>query len=191
VCIAHTAAVGDERALNLLGAAATALGAAVERGAGAVAGRSGARAAALVTLAQWPGGTIEELRGVLSLSHSATVRVVDGLAADGLAVRRPLGGGPAVQPVLTDAGRAQAAEALAARRQVLREALDGVPQEDLPAFERTLARVLETLTTDQEVGDWICRLCELATCPQESCPVEVKVERVRTQERGDAGSTSG
>jgi DNA-binding MarR family transcriptional regulator len=141
-------------------------------------------------LAQWPGGTIEELRGVLGLSHSATVRVVDGLATDGLAVRRPLGGGPAVQPVLTDAGLAQAAEVLAARRHVLGDALDGVPEDDLPAFERTLARVLDTLTTDQEAGDWICRLCELAMCPQERCPVEGKVDRVPTQEVARTGSRS-
>jgi hypothetical protein len=70
------------------------------------------------------------------------------------------------------------------------EALDGVPEDDLAAFERTVARVLDTLTTSQEVGDWIRRLCELATCPPESCPVDVKVERVRAQERAWTDSTS-
>jgi DNA-binding MarR family transcriptional regulator len=186
--------MGHERAGNLLGAVATALGDEVERQVGAVAGRSGARASALVTLAQWPGGAIEQLRGALGLSHSATVRVVDGLVADGLAVRQAIGGGPAVRPVLTDAGRVRAAEALAERRRVLQQILGDVPEGDVRALEEILGRVLDALTTDPEVGDWICRLCELAACPQDRCPVDVKVERLRGQERGSdaaAGAVEG
>lgn len=60
------------RAGNLLGAFAIGVADRVQRETKAVAGRSGGRSAALATLAQWPGDTIEELRHSLGLSHSAT-----------------------------------------------------------------------------------------------------------------------
>jgi hypothetical protein len=39
-------------------------------------------------------------------------------------------------------------------------------------LERALEGVLGALTTDRTIGDWICRLCEVAACPQDRCPVE-------------------
>jgi DNA-binding MarR family transcriptional regulator len=174
----HTVAV-RERAANLLGAFAVALGGRVERAAEAASGRSGARAAALTTLAQWPGGTIEQLRHALGLSHSATVRVIDGLVADGLAARQPLGGGPAVRPVLTVAGAALARDVLRARRDVTVAALAVLSDDEVAALNRALEVLLDTITVDPCTGDWVCRLCELAACPQERCPVEVKQQRLR------------
>jgi len=161
-----------DRTANLLGATATALGTAVLDEAARAAGGTAARAAALATLAQWPGGTIESLRRVLGLSHSATVRTINGLVADGLAERRALGGGPAVQPVLTGAGHERAAAVLAARDARLRDALAELDDGDARALEGALERLLAALTGTPEHGDWICRLCSARQCPQERCPVE-------------------
>jgi DNA-binding MarR family transcriptional regulator len=166
------------RAGNLLGAIAVVLGHRVERAAQAASGRAGGRAAALATLAQWPGGTIEQLRHVLGLSHSATVRVVDGIVVDGLAERRAVGGGPAIRPVLTEAGIACAREVLEARREVIDAALGGLPDDDVAALNRALESLLDAITVDRPTGDWVCRLCELAACPQDRCPVAIRQPRL-------------
>ena len=72
------------RLSNLLGAWALAVSDRVGAAAAATAGRGGQAPAALVALHQFAGGsTIEELRQVLGLSHSAAVRLIDGLVADG------------------------------------------------------------------------------------------------------------
>ena len=105
--------MSDARTANLLGALASAI---AEPAAAAPGRRGGRRDAALVTLAQWPVESLEELRRALALSHSATVRLVDALVADGLAVRHAAGRGPAVAVKLTAAGSAAAERVLAARR---------------------------------------------------------------------------
>jgi MarR family transcriptional repressor of emrRAB len=159
------------RAANLLGALAIGVTDRLQRDAEAAAGRSGARAAALASLAQWPGDTIEELRQMLGLTHSASVRVIDGLVADGLAIREHVGGGPAVRPRLTEAGEAQARRVLAARRDLLQWLVSDVSEEDLTQVTGIVERLLQKLTTDFNAGELICRLCELDACPQDRCPV--------------------
>jgi DNA-binding MarR family transcriptional regulator len=163
-----------DRAINLLGALAVGLDDHLQSAAESAAGRSGGRAGALATLAQWPGYTIEELRHCLGLTHSATVRIVDGLVADGLVTRERVGGGPAVRPRLTDAGMAEASRVLAARSEVLRWVVDDIPDEQLAQLTPVVERLLERLTSDFRAGELICRLCELDACPQDRCPVELR-----------------
>lgn len=162
------------RAGNLLGALAIGLGDRLERAAEVASGRSGARAAALTNLAQWPGDTIEELRHMLGLTHSATVRVIDGLAADGLVERVHVGGGPAVRPVLTAAGKAEAHRVLAVRKAVLDYLIAQLSEEEIAAVTEVAEHLLSALTHDFNAGELICRLCELDACPQDVCPVAVR-----------------
>jgi MarR family transcriptional repressor of emrRAB len=162
------------RAGNLLGALAIGVTDRIQRETEAAAGRSGGRAAALATLAQWPGDTIEELSHTLGLTHSATVRVIDGLAGDGLATREHVGGGPAIRPRLTQAGEAQAHRVLAARGEVLRWLVSDLSDEELTQLAPVVERLLDRLTTDFNAGELICRLCELDVCPQDRCPVECR-----------------
>jgi MarR family transcriptional regulator, negative regulator of the multidrug operon emrRAB len=159
---------------NLLGAVALGVGDRVLRAAEEAAGRSGARAAALATLAQWPSDTIEQLRTCLGLSHSATVRLVDGLVADGLVRREQVGGGPAVRPRLTEAGRAEARRILAGRNSVLQSLVGVLSDTEVAALTGVLEQLLESMTSDFEAGELICRLCELDACPQDICPVDVR-----------------
>jgi MarR family transcriptional regulator, negative regulator of the multidrug operon emrRAB len=177
---------------NLLGAVALGIGDRLEAEAQLAAGRRGARAAALATLAQWPGYTIEGLRHCLGLSHSATVRLIDGLVEDGLVVRERVGGGPAVRPRLTDAGEAAAREVLAARSQAVQSLTELLSDEDLSRLAPILERLLASMTTDFSAGELICRLCELDDCPQDMCPVELMQRQHRaTGRQGDAGQRSG
>jgi MarR family transcriptional repressor of emrRAB len=169
----HTARA-RARVGNLLGALAIGVTDRLQRQTEAAAGRSGGRAAALATLAQWPGDTIEELSQTIGLSHSATVRVIDGLVADGLATREHVGGGPAVRPRLTQAGAAHARRVLATRREVLQWLVSDLSDEELTQVAPVVGRLLERLTTDFNAGDLICRLCELDACPQDRCPVECR-----------------
>jgi MarR family transcriptional repressor of emrRAB len=185
----HTAGM-RARAGNLLGAFAIGLADRVQRETEAVAGRSGGRAPALATLAQWPGDTIEELRHSLGLSHSATVRVIDGLVADGLAEREHPGGGPAVRPRLTSAGLAQARRILAARRRVLRWLLGDLSGKELKQLTATVERLLERLTPDFNAGELVCRLCDLEACPQDRCPVECMQRQLVTERIPDSAASA-
>ena len=158
----------DERLVNLLGACALALADRLQAATERALGEQGASAAALVTIAQYPGGSIEELRRALGRTHSATVRVVDRLVARGW-VRREAGArGPAVALVATPTGVEQAQAVLCARWRELRAAVgDRVPRDLAAALEQILARI----TPDTAAGDRICRLCHAGACPQARCPV--------------------
>ena len=41
------------------------------------------------------------------------------------------------------------------------------------ALTATLEKVLAAITTDRAHADHICRLCDLAACPEKACPVEL------------------
>jgi MarR family transcriptional regulator, negative regulator of the multidrug operon emrRAB len=169
------------RSGNLLGALAIGISDRLQRETEAVAGHSGGRAAALATLAQWPPDTIEALRHSLGLTHSATVRVINGLVADGLVTREHLGGGPAVRPRLTDAGEAEARKVLAARNGALEWLFEDISDDELKHFTPVVERLLQKLTPDFNAGELICRLCELDECPQDRCPVELMQRRFKSE----------
>jgi MarR family transcriptional repressor of emrRAB len=181
MCWTHTGGV-RARTGNLLGAVALGISDRLEAAAQLAAGRLGARAAALATLAQWPGYTIEGLRHCLGLSHSATVRLIDGLVEDGLVMRERVGGGPAIRPRLTETGEAAAREVLAARSRAIDSLVDQISDQELSRLAPILERLLASMTTDFYAGELICRLCELDDCPQEICPVEVMQRHHRAME---------
>jgi MarR family transcriptional repressor of emrRAB len=165
----------DDRLLNLLGALAVGLGDRIAAATEETAGESPTTVAALTTIAQLPGCSIEELRHALGLSHSATVRVVDRLAARGLVTRGAGARGPAVALTATPEGTRLAARVLDVRHEVVKEAAgEGLPGDLAGALETLLVR----LTVDPNAGHRICRLCDYFTCPQERCPV---AERQREQ----------
>jgi MarR family transcriptional regulator, negative regulator of the multidrug operon emrRAB len=171
------------RLANLLGAWSLAVADRITAAAAAAAGRGGQAPAALVALDQFAeGSTIEQLSGVLGLTHSATVRLIDALVADGLvARRRRAGDGRAVAVRLTAAGRAAARRVNRARAQAVEAALGGLSE----AQRRSLTAMAERLTADvtalrlderaagiAPVGGWLCRLCDFEACgrPAGRCP---------------------
>lgn len=162
----------SNRVGNLLGALALAVDDAVGEATTSAAGHGGAGAAALATLVQYPGESVDALSKTLGLTSSATVRLVDRLQADGLLERRRDGrDGRAVALFVTTAGRRRAAATLAARHQALARVLSPLSDADQSALAPVLEALLQGLTTSPERGDRICRLCNLSTCPQLRCPV--------------------
>src|SRR4051794_19117098 len=105
----------DDRLVNLLGAFGLAVADRVRADTEAAVGHSGAAAAALVMIAQFPGRTVEFLRRAVGLSHPAAVRVADRLVDDGLVRRRVAGPGPAVALPATAEGRPAARRGLDVR----------------------------------------------------------------------------
>jgi MarR family transcriptional regulator, negative regulator of the multidrug operon emrRAB len=165
----------EGRLANLVGAWALAVADRLEAATAAAAGRGGQSPAALVALDEFAGGgTIEDLSGVLGLTHSATVRLVDGLVADGyVARRRSAGDRRAVTLVLTGSGRPAARRIARARAQAVEATLEGLTD----AQRRSLTRLAEQLTGDlvsrrleerrhgaPPPGGWLCRMCDFDAC---------------------------
>lgn len=171
------------RLANLLGAWSVAVSDRINAAAEAAAGRGGQAPAALVSLEQFAeGSTIEQLSAVLGLTHSATVRLIDALVADGhVARRRRRGDGRAVSIRLTASGRAAARRIGRARSQAVQHVLGGLtgPQRRaLTAMAERLTGDLAALRLEQRAegavpaGGWLCRLCDFGVCgrPDGRCP---------------------
>jgi DNA-binding MarR family transcriptional regulator len=171
------------RLANLLAAWALAVSDRVTAAAEEEAGRGGQAPAALVALHQFAGGgTIEDLRQVLGLTHSAAVRLTDGLVADGhVARRQSRGDRRSVALALTPQGRALARRILRARARAVERTLDGLSE----AQQRSLTTLAERLTGDLAAlrieerrhgaippAGWLCRLCDFPACgrPEGRCP---------------------
>jgi len=171
------------RLANLLGAWSLAVSDRITAAAAVAAGRGGQAPAALVALDQFADGrTIEELSAVLGLTHSATVRLVDALVADGhVARRRRAGDRRAVAIRLTAAGRATARRIGRARGEAVQEVLGGLSatqRRSLTAMAERLTGDLAALRLEQRAagevpaGGWLCRMCDFEACgrPAGRCP---------------------
>jgi len=144
-------------------------------------GHAGAMGAALATLAQEPGLGIEQLRVPLGRTQSATVRVVDQLVAEGYAERRPGQDQRSVAVFLTTKGDRTASRVLASREQLLADAMSPLTPGERKALTGALEKVLDRITSDRAHADLICRLCDLAACPERACPVELAALGPRAQ----------
>jgi DNA-binding MarR family transcriptional regulator len=161
--------------LNVAGALALALGDRLRDVTEDAAGMSGPLPAALASLREWAGGrTVDTLAGGLRLSHSRTVRVIDRLEAEGLALReRDPADGRSVLVRLTPAGERAGAAVLAAREAALARALGGLEPHERRMFATLAERVLAELTSGRRSARTICRLCDGAACGHHEgrCPV--------------------
>jgi DNA-binding MarR family transcriptional regulator len=162
----------SKRLENLIGALAVGLSDSITSAVEAASGHTGVMGAALATLAQEPGLGIEQLRVPLGRTQSATVRVVDQLAAEGYAERRPGRDQRSVAVFLTDKGKQAAARVLGSREDVLTAALSPLTLGERKTLTASLEKVLAAITTDRAHADHICRLCDLSVCPERVCPVE-------------------
>src|SRR5689334_14121957 len=128
-----------DRTANLLAAASVRVADLVHASTAFVTGRGAQAPAALVLLDRPEERTIEDLRQALSLSHSATVRLVDRLVQDGLVERGPGRDGRTVTPRLTGSGRRTAAAVRRARARAVERLLASLE----PAERDQLAHLLE------------------------------------------------
>jgi MarR family transcriptional regulator, negative regulator of the multidrug operon emrRAB len=166
MCSVHMSRVDDRRTANLVGALTVAVSDRLRE-------QQDSASAAMITLSERGQLTIEVLRRVIGLSHSATVRLVDRLADAGLVER---GVGPDARSIsvrLTRRGRRRAAALRAAREQLLADTLAA-----LSGHQRTvLGQLAETLLAGLTKGRWqarfTCRFCDHSVCDSTSrCPVD-------------------
>ena len=166
-----------ERTGNLLGAAALAISGTIDQSIAKSGQRGQVANAALAILLQWPPRAIGDLSKALRRSHSATVRLIEELQAEGLVTKHAGADRRSVIVKLTSTGRRAAAGILASRGRVLGDVIAGLTPTEQLGLSRILEKVLKSLTPDRETCDHICRLCNLAACPQECCPVELTALR--------------
>jgi DNA-binding MarR family transcriptional regulator len=163
-----------DRTGNLLGALSLVI---ADRTADAMAeagGRPESAAAALSALLHFlDRPSVDQLRQVLGLTSSGTVRLLDRLEEAGYLRRGPGADGRSAAISLTEDGRAAAQRVAVARAGVLDGALDVLSPAERQAFDRLAGKVLTGLIRGPGATRWICRLCDTATCrgPAGGCPV--------------------
>lgn len=161
------------RGQNLLGALVTAVNDRMQWQAEQAIGLGGQIPAALVTIGHNYGESVEFLSGILQMSHSGCVRLVDKLDEMGLIERRPGKDRRSLSLYLTPKGRDLKREVLRARREALNfffETLDGQQQRTLVGLMEVM---LTAITHCKSEADIICRLCEEQVCAQSHCPVTI------------------
>ena len=164
----------DRRLENIWAALSLAAVDKMEQAFAATTSRGPSAVAAIMQIGTEPGLSIERLRQFIALSHSATVRLLDQLAADEL-IRREASAGTdkrARALYLTDKGNQVFEAAKAARRQVAEAALERLS----PLERRQLTTIVEKMfpalvTADGVDGEVVCRFCDDKACPIERCPV--------------------
>ena len=170
-----------DRTGNLLGALALVLSDRMTEALGSEMGKSPSAAAALSWLHhfhQQP--TVDLLRRVLGLTSSGTVRLLDGLVAEGYVERGAGSDGRATLISLTPAGRAAAVQLAAARGKVLEQALGPLSSAERRSLEKLTSKLLIGLMRGPGAIRWMCRLCDTGVCwAGPGCPVTNTVRRRR------------
>jgi DNA-binding MarR family transcriptional regulator len=138
------------------------------------AGRSESAAAALSALLHFlDQPSVEEMRQVLGLTSSGTVRLIDRLEESGYVHRTAGRDGRSTSVLLTEAGRDAAARVTAARAAVLQRSLSVLSADERAALEELVSKVLVGMIRGPGATRWICRLCDIGVCrgTPGGCPI--------------------
>jgi DNA-binding MarR family transcriptional regulator len=127
--------------------------------------------AALIVIGQESGLSIDRLSKILRLSQPGTVRLVDRLAEAKLVERKTGTDRRVIALRLTEAGKRQVKSLLVGRQHVLAQVLRGLDDWERSALAAIAAKVLHGLDHSQVECDRRCRLCDDASCPDETCPM--------------------
>ena len=168
--MSHTTA----RQANLLGTLSLAVTGHSADAVDAASPQADSAPAALVALEGYLGGEpIDALRRVLGLTHSGAVRLVDRLAAAGLAVRSEGADQRTVAVTLTPAGSRAAGRIRAARETALEDVLGALTRAERETLTALHEKLLAGLTTDRRSARRLCRLCDPEACGHHrgTCPV--------------------
>jgi DNA-binding MarR family transcriptional regulator len=139
-------------------------------------GLNPATQAALCTLFNRPGESIEFLRGILGLSHPGCVRLVDRLEQEGLAQRRPGEDGRTLSLSLTAEGKRRARGLHRRREAVIARSLAGLSAAEGDQLRALLETMLRAgAPADEVAADRRCRLCLHRGCFSDGlvCPVDL------------------
>ena len=158
-----------ERTANLLGAFALLVHGQVERALQDHLGKGRSAAAAVLTIGTRPRGSIEALSRILGLTHSAAVRLVEGLVRERMVIKLPGPDRRSSALVLGPQGESCCASLLKRRRGVLEQFLKRLPPQACQAVGQALGQMLEHSADSRQEAQHICRLCEHSVC--KPCPV--------------------
>ena len=162
------------RTANLLGALACEISDRLERLIKLHPNQTDSAAAALNVVAFYEGCSISQLSNVLRLSHPATVRLIDKLAADQVVERRETDDKRAVALFLTKKGRVRANQILVTRCDALRNIVGTLSAREQEQLGGLLEKLLRPLVRTAQESDYICRLCDSVSCPPDICPVHLE-----------------
>jgi MarR family transcriptional regulator, negative regulator of the multidrug operon emrRAB len=166
--------VSEERRLeNLWSAISLATVDKIEQAFAARIGRGPSMVAALLQIGLEPGLSIERLRRIVALSHSAAVRLIDQLAAEGLVKRQVSAGADkrARALYLTEEGQTLFDAATVARRRVAEAALERLSEKERQSLVAIIEKMFPALVGPGDDELVVCRLCDETVCPFERCPV--------------------
>src|SRR3954451_3861782 len=162
------------RVENLAGAFATTVGRAIDRAVTDATGLGATEAAALIALGGFAhGGRQDVLVAALDISQPGAARALERLGARRL-LSRKRGARDAREThlELTADGRRTVSSILAAREQVLADALGPLSGAERRRLEAALEKLLANMTHDRVTARRICRLCDGAACGHPAgCPV--------------------
>lgn len=164
----------EHRLENVSGAWALAVADSVRIAVEEASGHSAATPAALTALRIHRGATIEQLAGVLGLSHSGTVRLVDRLELDRLVERRRGRDARAVALELTAKGRRAATRVAGARAAVLAQQLEPLDDDERATLLGLLEKLVQGGVDDWRAVGHRCRMCDLEACHDggKACPLD-------------------
>jgi MarR family transcriptional repressor of emrRAB len=127
---------------------------------------------AVLAIVQVPGLSIDQLRQILRLSHSGTVRVVDKLVSADLVTRSAGQDGRTVSLKATSAGRNRYRAISERRLKQLEIALNSLTREERNQLEAISAKLLRGSASTAPEAQRICRLCDHSVCfGRGDCPV--------------------
>ncbi len=165
----HTLLRMTKRTSNLLGVVGLAVADRIEDSAREILKHAGETPAALVVIGYDLGPTNDQLRRVLGLSHSGTVRLVDRLVEDGLVVRREGNDKREIALYATREGKALREEILAKRLAAVGSLLDPLTKVEQETLASLLHKMLSSLEATDMERRTLCRLCDNRVC--RNCPI--------------------
>jgi MarR family transcriptional repressor of emrRAB len=163
---------------NLLGAAAVAISDALSALMKQQAGLKLSASSVILTLGQHDLLTITEIAKIAGITHSATVRLIDGLECQKLVLRKRGESMREVAVSLTERGRNIYSTLRQAQAEILEPLLSNLLEDERQLLESALSRILVALTSSRERADHICRFCDEGVCHQDHCPVERQARKL-------------
>lgn len=158
---------------NIFGAMSLALVDKMERAFSTETGLGPSAVAAIIQIGLGSGHTVEALRRIIGLSHSATVRLIDQLEGDDL-VRRgePMEGDRRAKTLtLTEKGRSLYERSVQARRSVTDRAFAALSEEEIHLLGHLAEKVLPALVDLGDDQNVVCRVCDENVCARNRCPI--------------------
>ncbi len=168
----------DRRTANLLGALGLLVGDLVSEASQTVVEGSENMASALVVLRSLKALNIDGLAGILGLTHSGAVRLVDRLGSEGLVERGPGVDGRSITLKLTKAGQRRSDQVLEARHEAVAQQVSRLDKGDRAELTRLLEVLLDGSIVTPDMDWHTCRLCVVAACMVPECPVSAAAERL-------------